>query len=41
MEKSGVDPAADASPAGFAAFIAKEMTLWSEAVKVAGVTLQQ
>ncbi len=41
MEKGGVDPAADASPAEFAAFIAKEMLLWGEAVKIAGVTLQQ
>lgn len=41
LEKAGVDPAADASPAEFSAFIAKEMVLWAEAVKVAGVTLQK
>jgi tripartite-type tricarboxylate transporter receptor subunit TctC len=41
MRKAGVEPAADASPAGFAAFIAKEIVLWGEAVKIAGVTLQQ
>jgi tripartite-type tricarboxylate transporter receptor subunit TctC len=41
MQKAGVEPAADASPAEFAAFIAKEIALWGEAVKIAGVTLQQ
>jgi tripartite-type tricarboxylate transporter receptor subunit TctC len=40
MEKAGVEPAADASPAAFAAFIAKEIVRWGEAVKIAGVTLQ-
>ncbi len=39
LHKNGVDPA-DPSPAEFSAFIAKEITLWGEAVKVAGVTLQ-
>jgi tripartite-type tricarboxylate transporter receptor subunit TctC len=41
MQKAGVEPAADASPAEFASFIAKEIALWGEAVKIAGVTLQQ
>jgi tripartite-type tricarboxylate transporter receptor subunit TctC len=41
MRKAGVEPAADASPAEFASFIAKEIALWGEAVKTAGVTLQQ
>src|SRR5262245_6484250 len=41
MRQAGVEPAADASPAEFASFIAKEITLWGEAVKIAGVTLQQ
>jgi tripartite-type tricarboxylate transporter receptor subunit TctC len=40
MHQAGVEPAADASPAAFAAFIAKEIALWGEAVKIAGVTLQ-
>jgi tripartite-type tricarboxylate transporter receptor subunit TctC len=40
MEKAGAEPAADASPAAFATFIAKEIPLWGEAVKIAGVTLQ-
>jgi tripartite-type tricarboxylate transporter receptor subunit TctC len=40
MHKAGVEPAADATPAAFAAFIAKEIALWGEAVKIAGVTLQ-
>ena len=40
MQKAGVEPAEDASPAAFAAFIAKEIALWGEAVKIAGVTLQ-
>jgi len=39
IEKAGAEPAADASPAEFAAFIAKEIALWGEAVKAAGVTL--
>jgi tripartite-type tricarboxylate transporter receptor subunit TctC len=40
IEKAGAEPAADASPAEFSAFIAKEITLWGDAVKTAGVTLQ-
>lgn len=40
MRKAGVEPAAD-SPAAFAAFIAKEIVLWGEAVKIAGITLAQ
>jgi tripartite-type tricarboxylate transporter receptor subunit TctC len=40
MQKAGVEPAGDASPAAFSAFIAKEIPLWGEAVKIAGVTLQ-
>jgi tripartite-type tricarboxylate transporter receptor subunit TctC len=40
IQKAGAEPAADASPAEFSAFIAKEMALWGEAVKTAGVTLQ-
>ena len=39
LNGNGVDPA-DPSPAEFSAFIAKEITLWGDAVKVAGVTLQ-
>jgi tripartite-type tricarboxylate transporter receptor subunit TctC len=41
MQKAGVEPAADPSPGEFAAFIAKEIALWGEAVKIAGVTLPQ
>ena len=41
MQKVGVEPVADASPAAFAAFIAQEIARWGEAVKIAGVTLQQ
>ena len=40
IRKAGNEPAHDASPAEFAAFIANEIALWGEAVKVAGVTLQ-
>jgi tripartite-type tricarboxylate transporter receptor subunit TctC len=40
IRKAGNEPAHDASPAEFAAFIAQEIALWGEAVKVAGVTLQ-
>lgn len=40
MRKGGVQPPPDASPAAFASFIAQEIALWGEAVKVAGVTLQ-
>jgi tripartite-type tricarboxylate transporter receptor subunit TctC len=39
IRKAGNEPAHDASPAEFAAFIAKEIALWGEAVKVAGVAL--
>jgi tripartite-type tricarboxylate transporter receptor subunit TctC len=39
IQKAGAEPAADASPAEFSAFVAKEITLWGEAVKTAGVTL--
>ena len=39
LHKNGVDPA-DPDPAEFSAFIAKEIVLWGDAVKVAGVTLQ-
>ena len=41
MRKAGVEPAADPSPAEFSSFIAKEIVLWGEAVKIAGVTLQK
>jgi len=41
MQKAGVEPAADASPAAFSAFIGQEIARWAEAVKIAGVTLQQ
>jgi tripartite-type tricarboxylate transporter receptor subunit TctC len=40
MQKAGVEPPANASPAEFSAFIGKEIARWSEAVKIAGVTLQ-
>lgn len=40
IQKAGGEAAQDASPAEFAAFIAKEIALWGEAVKIAGVTLQ-
>jgi tripartite-type tricarboxylate transporter receptor subunit TctC len=40
MQKAGVEPAANASPAEFSAFIGKEIARWGEAVKIAGVTLQ-
>jgi tripartite-type tricarboxylate transporter receptor subunit TctC len=39
IQKAGAEPATDASPAEFSAFIAKEIALWGEAVKTAGVTL--
>jgi len=41
MRAAGVEPAAEPGPSEFAGFIAKEIALWGEAVKVAGVTLQQ
>jgi tripartite-type tricarboxylate transporter receptor subunit TctC len=40
IRKGGADPAADASPATFADFVAQEIALWGEAVKAAGVTLK-
>ena len=40
VRKAGSDPAVDTSPAEFAAFVAREIALWGEAVKVAGVTLK-
>jgi tripartite-type tricarboxylate transporter receptor subunit TctC len=40
MQKAGVEPPANASPAEFSVFIGKEIARWSEAVKIAGVTLQ-
>src|SRR6266568_78403 len=40
LHNNGAEPAADASPAEFSAFIAKEIPLWGEAVKTAGVSLQ-
>src|SRR5262249_24149368 len=39
LDHAGVDPAADTSPAAFAEFLGKEILLWGEAVKTAGVTL--
>src|SRR4029077_5657983 len=41
MQKAGVEPAEDASPAAFQAFIAKEIVLWREAVQIASVTLPE
>jgi tripartite-type tricarboxylate transporter receptor subunit TctC len=40
VRKGGADPAADTSPAAFADFVAKEIAVWGEAVKTAGVTLK-
>ena len=40
MRQAGVEPAKQTSPAEFAGFIAKEIALWGEAVRVAGVSLQ-
>jgi len=40
VHNSGADEASDTSPAEFASFIAKEIVLWGDAVKAAGVTLQ-
>ena len=40
VHNSGAEAASDTSPAGFASFIAKEIPLWGDAVKAAGVTLQ-
>jgi tripartite-type tricarboxylate transporter receptor subunit TctC len=39
LEQAGVDPLGD-GPEKFAAFIASEMALWGEAVRIAGVKLQ-
>ena len=39
LHKNGVDPAPDGSPAYFASFLEKEIKLWGDAVKLAGVTL--
>ena len=40
MRQAGVVPAKDTAPAEFAAFIASEIALWGEAVRIAGVSLQ-
>ena len=40
VKKAGAEPAADTSPAAFSEFIAKEIKVWGEAVKTAGVTLK-
>jgi tripartite-type tricarboxylate transporter receptor subunit TctC len=40
MRRAGVEPAKDASPTAFAAFIRREIALWGEAVRIAGVSLQ-
>jgi tripartite-type tricarboxylate transporter receptor subunit TctC len=40
MRQAGVEPAAEAGSVEFAAFIGREIALWSEAVRIAGVTLQ-
>lgn len=40
IRKGGADPAADTTPAAFADFVSKEIVLWGEAVKAAGVTLK-
>lgn len=40
VRKAGSDPALDTSPAGFASFVAKEIVLWGDAVRAAGVTLK-
>src|SRR5215212_1802551 len=39
LEQAGVDPLGD-GPEKFASFIASEMALWAEAVRIAGVKLQ-
>jgi tripartite-type tricarboxylate transporter receptor subunit TctC len=41
LHKHGVEPPDTPGPASFAAFVAKEIVRWGEAVKIAGVTLQQ
>ena len=40
LHKNGVDPAPDGSPAYFASFLDKEIKVWADAVRLAGVTLQ-
>jgi tripartite-type tricarboxylate transporter receptor subunit TctC len=40
VHNSGAEAAADTSPAAFATFIAKEIPIWADAVKSAGVSLQ-
>jgi len=40
MQQAGVEPAAETGATAFSAFVTKEIALWSEAVKVAGVGLQ-
>jgi tripartite-type tricarboxylate transporter receptor subunit TctC len=40
VHNSGAEAAADTSPDAFTAYIAKEMVVWGEAVKTAGVSLQ-
>src|SRR2546423_15154496 len=40
VHNSGAEAATDTSPTEFASFIAKEIPLWGDAVKTAGVTLQ-
>jgi tripartite-type tricarboxylate transporter receptor subunit TctC len=40
VHNSGAEAAADTSPGEFASFIAKEIPLWGEAVRNAGVSLQ-
>jgi tripartite-type tricarboxylate transporter receptor subunit TctC len=40
IRSAGGEPAGERDPGSFAAFIGKEIALWSEAVRVAGVTLQ-
>jgi tripartite-type tricarboxylate transporter receptor subunit TctC len=40
LNKAGVDPGSETTPDQFAAFIAKEIALWGDAVKTAGVKLR-
>jgi tripartite-type tricarboxylate transporter receptor subunit TctC len=40
MQQAGVEPAAETGATAFSAFVTKEIALWSEAVRVAGVGLQ-
>ena len=39
VHASGAEASSDTSPAAFRSFIAKEVTLWGDAVKAAGVWL--